>query len=608
MNVSYQHANPDSGNESTLLRFRDGLGEQAACVLVDAGRGVDLDALLEEDEYLTAVLLTHAHLDHYRSLPEVVRDGAPVYASRPTADVLETVLRENAKRHDLGGVEDALSAVSPLSGWESITGEVDVRPVPAGHAPGASGFLLRFSDGSETRHVLATGDFAPRRAAGYPGFPADLPVGVDALFVNVATNERFEETLTASLETVWERAQAGSSVLVTAGGLTGVRYAYLLSHLADRFERRVPITLVGQAAKLYADLGYDLDCVDPVPVFDAPSELLAPGSVTIAGPEVPTDGSAGRLFAAIEDDSAATLVQLGNGGVDPIESAGCTVHSYELIDHPSVETVDAVVERLRPTHVVVKHGGRRTTAEYRGKYDDSFVWANDDAAEYGLYDGGQCCPPPWLSERAVRAIRSREWIDAGGRLGSYLDDEDVPLPSVGREADASLEDEGVLVGELERRFAPAQETGPPRRSEVPRASEGASGSRTDDAENAAPRGGDEEPTRPPEFGGRSSLPPADADFRETVLARLDAIEAAVSGATVSARVADAGDGTLLLKLLGDAPVEHGQEIEVRLLAGGESGDGSAPEASVGSERVDGEGAGGERGDEKNGGGRVDGDD
>ena len=83
MRVSYQHANVRRGNESALLRFSS---EQAcACVLVDAGENVDIDAMLGPDEELTAILLTHAHIDHYRTLATNVRDGAAIYASPATA-------------------------------------------------------------------------------------------------------------------------------------------------------------------------------------------------------------------------------------------------------------------------------------------------------------------------------------------------------------------------------------------------------------------------------------------------------------------------------------------------------------------------------------------
>lgn len=550
MNFSYQHANSKTGHNSYLLRFRDDISGQTACILVDAGDGVNLDALLGEDEYLTAVLLTHAHHDHYASLPDVVRDGAPVYTSQPTANILETVLTENAKQHDFGDIDPVLDALSPLSGWESVTGDIDISPIPAGHAPGAAGFVLRLEDGSGSFHVLMTGDFTTRRSAGYPGLSTDLPVEIDVLFLNVASNESYPSVLTTSLERVVERSRAGSSVLVTAGGLTGVQYAYLLDHLSNEFELSLPVRVVGQAAKLCADLTYDFSTVDLVPVFDDPDEQLAAGTVTIAGPEVPVEGSARRLFEAVKADSGATLVQLISGALDPVESAGCTVYSYEFSNHPSVETIDTVVDRFRPVHVVVEHGGRRTIEKYRDKYDDSFVWANNETDEHVLYTEGDWRAPPWLSEEVVRAIRTQEWQQSGGRLTAFLDGDHVPLPPVERSTEPSLEAEGVIVPAFDELLAQSP-TGSNTEAEM-RAEAEAS---TETEANAPTEATSDE---------RSTSIADDGAFREVVLARLDEIEAAVSEPTVRARVIDAGDGVTLLRLLGDVPLEHGRDVEIRI--------------------------------------------
>src|SRR6056297_2737228 len=162
MNLSYQHANPATGGGSYLLRFTDATLDRTPCLLVDSGVGVDLDSLLSDDEYLAAVLLTHAHLDHYASLADSLRDGAPVYTAEPTANVLENVLTEGEKNYEIGATGSVADAIEPLDDWQTIVPEVEVAPVPAGHTPGAAGFVVRFHDGSRTNHLLFTGDFTMR--------------------------------------------------------------------------------------------------------------------------------------------------------------------------------------------------------------------------------------------------------------------------------------------------------------------------------------------------------------------------------------------------------------------------------------------------------------
>lgn len=111
MRVSFQNANLRGGNESTLLRFTD--GDTGAVLLVDSGAGVDLDSTLAAGEYLNGILLTHAHIDHYRTLGKNVRHNAPIYTSPATAAVLERALPEAQQDNDLGDVDAVLAALEP---------------------------------------------------------------------------------------------------------------------------------------------------------------------------------------------------------------------------------------------------------------------------------------------------------------------------------------------------------------------------------------------------------------------------------------------------------------------------------------------------------------
>ncbi|WP_435361652.1 MBL fold metallo-hydrolase [Haloarchaeobius sp. DFWS5] len=586
MRVSFQHANPHTGNESFLVRLSDPVADQTACILVDAGTNVSVDDLLADDEYLTAIILTHAHLDHYERLGENVRDAAPIYAAEPTAAILDDVLTEATTHYDVSNVDAVLDALTPISDWTSVTGDVDVRPVPAGHAPGAAAFGIRFDDGSETRTMLATGDWTRRRTAGYPGLSTELDP--EAVFLTGATSEGFEDELTGAVATTLERAHAGSTVLLTASGLTAVHLTYLLATLTDRESIAIPsVTLVGHAAKLYETLGYDLDGVQTVRTFDDATAVLDPGAVTIAGPEVPVDGSARSCYEEIRDDPGATLVQVTGGVGSPVESANCTVAHYTYSNHPTDETVDQLVADLAPKQVVVTHQTGSRLARFKDRYD-AFTWATTDKGEYTLYEDGQWVEPPWVTDAVARRLRARQYQNGNSSKHGALVTGDDTVPAVAQ-VSPNLTAEGLNVDELSRQ-RPSSAARPQRTTttEQPR-SEGSdapttaaeTGSRKDranrdDGASTHVEGADEakatESTEQTDTSATIDIS-AVTDVTErldTIERRLDHLESGRDdeSRTVQARVIDAGDGEYLLRLLSDTDLwtqlEHGETVDVTL--------------------------------------------
>lgn len=547
MNVSYQHANPYAGNESYLLRFeQNGSQTQTACVLVDAGENVDVDDLLEEDEYLTAILLTHAHSDHYQSLAANLRDGAPIYTGQATARVLETVLNEAQQYDDsLTGTEAVAEALEPINDWISPVKGLRIAPAPAGHTAGAVGFVLQFESDDHTKTILATGDWTWERAAGYPGFDAGLPVDVGAVFLTTATNDSYEATLTESVGTICERATAGSPVVVSASGLASVQYAYLLGHLARELSRPLSVTLVGHAAKLYNDLDYDVPNVEAVPEFDDPSELLAPETVTIAGPEVPTEGSSGQLFGEIRTDPNATLVQAVAAGDALVPSARCTTYDFEVVAHPTESEVDTLVADLDPTQVVITHQRGRASNRYKDKYS-SYVWATGDEGEYTIHEDGQWVAPPWMTTEGIAYVDQDDSTSSGWLGETFASpDEEIPLPACDRiGVDVDLTAEGVDMEVLEQRLRPSDSL-----SNVPQEAGTAETAQTD-SETVSRR--EAEPTG----DGHSS------EAIASILARLDAIESQLEEPTYTARAVDAGDDVTLLRVPDEVDITHGQAVEV----------------------------------------------
>jgi putative mRNA 3-end processing factor len=454
MKISYEHANPQHGNESFLIRVQEPHEEHTPCILVDAGDGVDIETLLGTDEYLVAVLLTHAHMDHYQSLPSATQPGVPILTSPDTAAILNDVLAEGNRNFDLGDTKKPLEQVEPITDWTDVLGEtISIRTIPAGHTPGACGFLIRIQDGEDTIRILATGDFTVRDAAGYPGLDPSPYFDVDILFLTAATADAVDDYLTDIIGTIAEQTNAGSRTLCTTGGLTGVHLATLLAAVDDTLDYSLPVILVGQVAKLYDSLGYDHANINTVPEFHDPTTCLAHGAVTIAGPEVPVEGSSHRLFKVLQEDPNAALVQVQGGGTTA-KNAGDftgTVESFRFSNHPDEDVLDEVVETMSPTHVVVEHQSGRSLQRYKKKWN-AFTWATGDSGEEILYREGLFVAPYWVGDEVEQRVRNRDGQSSSMQIDDDVLDAATTLPVVGQQDAVSLEAEGVDLAALRNRL------------------------------------------------------------------------------------------------------------------------------------------------------------
>ncbi|MCH7661576.1 MAG: MBL fold metallo-hydrolase, partial [Euryarchaeota archaeon] len=115
MNIGFRNANPRHGDESYYITIEDGIDGQRACLLVDSGPGVRVERDLGSDEYLAGILLTHAHLDHYRTLGENVRDGAKIHTSPSTAAIVDR-LSEIAASEGAEIAPDGLRTIARTAG------------------------------------------------------------------------------------------------------------------------------------------------------------------------------------------------------------------------------------------------------------------------------------------------------------------------------------------------------------------------------------------------------------------------------------------------------------------------------------------------------------
>ena len=165
-------------------------------LLVDCGMfqgSRSLEALnrkgsLAEPGRVSAVILTHAHIDHSGLLPKLVKDGfsGPIWCTAPTADLLEFMLadsgriqegdaRRHARRRDRSHREeqepiytedDAMAAVAmvrrvEIGEWFEPAPGFRARLWNAGHILGSASVELE-ADGVR---VLCSGDLGPKNKA-----------------------------------------------------------------------------------------------------------------------------------------------------------------------------------------------------------------------------------------------------------------------------------------------------------------------------------------------------------------------------------------------------------------------------------------------------------
>lgn len=137
---------------------------------------------------LTAVVLTHAHLDHTGRLPLLVQQGyqGPIFATPASLEIAQLILEDSAKiqeqdaernnrkraakgqepvapLYNLANVAQVVSLFKPLPYIESTTVApgVSVRLFEAGHILGSASIEMTIEDSGERRVVVFSGDIGP---------------------------------------------------------------------------------------------------------------------------------------------------------------------------------------------------------------------------------------------------------------------------------------------------------------------------------------------------------------------------------------------------------------------------------------------------------------
>jgi metallo-beta-lactamase family protein len=143
-----------------------------------------------QPQNLSAVILTHAHLDHSGYLPKLVREGyrGKVYCTRATATLLKILLTDAAKleeedanyankkghsahrpalplftQEDVAGVLKLLEPVE-RDQWIELARGLSFQFIRSGHLLGSSFVQLSFSNGEERKTITFSGDIGSDRS------------------------------------------------------------------------------------------------------------------------------------------------------------------------------------------------------------------------------------------------------------------------------------------------------------------------------------------------------------------------------------------------------------------------------------------------------------
>jgi len=225
---------------------------------------------------LTAVIISHGHLDHVGSLPLLIKQGyrGKIFATAATRDVAAWILKDAAhiqqmdadymNRHRLKGADLAeplftqkdidqvidrfveLPYVRLNRAWFTLLPNVRVKLYDAGHILGSAVIVLEISDGKTKQRIAYTGDLGRKDTPLLPD-PEYIEDEVPTLLIESTYGNRrhasLSDAVTRLKEMVKRVYERGGKIIVPAFALGRTQeLVYVLHQLTDRGELpRMPI-------------------------------------------------------------------------------------------------------------------------------------------------------------------------------------------------------------------------------------------------------------------------------------------------------------------------------------------------------------------------------
>ncbi len=180
-----------------------------------------------EPEEITAVIITHAHIDHIGKLPKLVKEGfkGTIYSTYPTRDFAESmlldtahVLFEEAEKKGRPPLYDIRDIEKTMLLWQcrDYHEDLDIGPFSvelydAGHVLGSASVLMRV----ENKKIVFSGDLGNAPAPFLK--ETEYPQGADFVLIESAYGDRLHEHLNERkklLEETVKRAIGSGGVLM----------------------------------------------------------------------------------------------------------------------------------------------------------------------------------------------------------------------------------------------------------------------------------------------------------------------------------------------------------------------------------------------------------
>ena len=274
------------------IEMEDGHNVLLDCGLFQGGRQTELrntNTDVYDPRHISAMVLTHAHMDHTGLVPRLVKGGydGPVYATEATCDLLRVLWLDAANIQEQEAVwksrknrrqgkrdveplyteDDARRAMSllrslPLHEPNQIVPGLTARFFPAGHILGASSLHFTIEEnGQQPRRVVFSGDIGRTGQLLMPD-PETLPE-TDTLFMETTYGNRLHKEMGPSVDELLAAVNAawkeGGKVLIPAFAVERTQEILLLLAQAwheEKIPREMPIILdsplATQASAVYS--------------------------------------------------------------------------------------------------------------------------------------------------------------------------------------------------------------------------------------------------------------------------------------------------------------------------------------------------------------------